>query len=50
MNYNMEVPTLKEFNALKERVERIEKYIRDFDKNAEDCLEMFKNAGIPISE
>lgn len=45
-----EVPTLKEFNALKERVERIEKYIRDFDKSANECIEMFKEAGIPIPE
>lgn len=46
----MEVPTLKEFNALKERIERIEKYIRDVDKSANECLEMLKEAGIPIPE
>ena len=45
-----EVPTLKEFNMLKERVERIEKYICNFDKTANECIEMLKESGIPISE
>lgn len=37
-----EVPTLKEFKALEERVKQLEEYIKRMEDTANECLTWFK--------